>query len=87
VSPGRKKWSRSLSEKRLPTVGWRDVLKALRKKGFLPVRQSGSHIALSSADGRRKVIVPRHNEIKPGTLLSIIEQAGLTKDAFVDLLR
>jgi predicted RNA binding protein YcfA (HicA-like mRNA interferase family) len=63
------------------------VLKALRKKGFLPIRQSGSHIALSSADGKRRVIVPRQDEIKPGTLLSIIEQAGLTKDAFVDLLR
>jgi predicted RNA binding protein YcfA (HicA-like mRNA interferase family) len=62
-------------------------LKALRKKGFLPVRQSASHIALSSADGKRRVIFPRQDEVKPGTLLSIIEQAGLTKDAFVDLLR
>jgi predicted RNA binding protein YcfA (HicA-like mRNA interferase family) len=43
-------------------------------------------MALSSADGKRRVIVPRQDEIKPGTLLSIIEQAGLTKDAFVDLL-
>ena len=68
-------------------IGWRDVLKALRRKGFMPIRQSGSHIALSSADGRRRVIVPRLDEIKPGTLLSIIEQAGLTKDAFLDLLR
>ena len=67
-------------------VSWRDVLKALRMKGFMVIRQRGSHIALSSADGRRRVIVPRQDEIKPGTLLSIIEQAGLTKDAFVDLL-
>jgi predicted RNA binding protein YcfA (HicA-like mRNA interferase family) len=61
-------------------------LRALRKKGFVVIRQRGSHVALSSADGRRRVIVPRQDEIKPGTLLSIIEQAGLTKDAFVDLL-
>lgn len=67
-------------------LGWRDVLKALQKKGFLPIRQSGSHIALSSADGRRRVIVPKQKEIKPGTLLSIIEQAGMTKESFVALL-
>jgi len=67
-------------------VGWRDVLKAFRKKGFVVIRQRGSHIAMSSADGRRRVIVPRQEEIKPGTLLSLIEQAGLTKDAFIGLL-
>jgi predicted RNA binding protein YcfA (HicA-like mRNA interferase family) len=50
------------------------------------IRQRGSHIALSSADGKRRVIVPKQDEIKPGTLLSIIEQAGLTNDAFVDML-
>ncbi|MDG6912138.1 MAG: type II toxin-antitoxin system HicA family toxin [Nitrososphaerota archaeon] len=75
-----------MSDKRLPVASWRDVLKVLSRKGFFVVRQSGSHIALSSSDGKRRVIVPRHDGIKPGTLLSIIEQAGLTKDTFVELL-
>ncbi len=61
-------------------------MKALGKKGFRIVRQSGSHLALSSLDGKRRVIVPRYDEIKPGTLLSIIEQGGLTKDVFTELL-
>lgn len=67
-------------------VSWRDVLKVLEKKGFMVIRQSGSHIALASEDGKRRVIVPRHDEIKPGTLLNIIEQAGMTKDSFMELL-
>ena len=62
------------------------MLKVLARKGFKPVRQRGSHVALSSADGKRRVIVPRHDEIKPGTLLNIIEQAGLTKDEFTTLM-
>jgi predicted RNA binding protein YcfA (HicA-like mRNA interferase family) len=62
-------------------------LKGLTEKGLLTIRQSESHIALASTDGKRRVIVPRQDEIKPGTLLSIIEQAGLSKDAFVELLR
>ncbi|MBI3859722.1 MAG: type II toxin-antitoxin system HicA family toxin [Thaumarchaeota archaeon] len=74
-----------MSSKRLPVVSWRDVVKVLGKNGFRIVRQSGSHIALSSLDGKRRVIVPRHDEIKPGTLLNIIEQAGLTKDTFTGL--
>ncbi|MDG7011674.1 MAG: type II toxin-antitoxin system HicA family toxin [Nitrososphaerota archaeon] len=47
-------------------------MKVLGKKGFRIVRQNGSHMALASSDGKRRVIVPRHAKIKPGTLLSTI---------------
>ncbi len=67
-------------------VSWREVLKALGKRGFRVVRQSGNHIALASADGKRRTIVPRHKKIKPGTLLDIIDQAGLTKEEFMKIL-
>jgi len=30
--------------------------------------------------------VPRHDEIRRGTLMKIIEEAGLTKEQFLDLL-
>jgi predicted RNA binding protein YcfA (HicA-like mRNA interferase family) len=41
---------------------------------------------MTSADRKRRTIIPRHKEIKPGTLLGIIEQAGLTKEEFIGLL-
>jgi predicted RNA binding protein YcfA (HicA-like mRNA interferase family) len=66
-------------------VSWRDIVKALSKKGFRPVRQKGSHIILEDPEGRLTV-VPRKDEIKPGTLLSIIDQAGLSKDEFLKIL-
>jgi len=66
-------------------LSWRDVLKALSKKGFKPVRQRGSHIIVENAKGKFSV-VPRKNEIKPGTLLAIIEQAGLTREEFLELI-
>jgi hypothetical protein len=31
-------------------------------------------------------VVPKKDEIKPGTLLSILEQAGVTKEEFLELL-
>jgi hypothetical protein len=38
-------------------------------------------------DGKHKVTVPRHETIKKGTLLSIIQQTGLTKEKFLKLLK
>jgi predicted RNA binding protein YcfA (HicA-like mRNA interferase family) len=61
------------------------VLKALAKKGFRPVRQRGSHIIVEDAEGNFAT-VPRKSEIKRGTLLSIVEQCGLTKEDFLELL-
>jgi len=50
------------------------------------LRQRGSHISMTSSDGKRRTVIPRHDEIKPGTLLDIIEQAGLTKEEFIELV-
>jgi predicted RNA binding protein YcfA (HicA-like mRNA interferase family) len=69
----------------LPVLGWRDVLKALSKKGFRPTRQRGSHIVVEDDSGRF-VAIPRHSEIKRGTLMAIIEEAGLSREAFLLLL-
>ncbi len=69
----------------LPVLNWREVLKALARRGFRPVRQRGSHIVVEDAHGRF-VVVPRKDEIKKGTLLSIVEEAGLTKEEFLRLL-
>jgi predicted RNA binding protein YcfA (HicA-like mRNA interferase family) len=33
--------------------------------------------------GERTVVVPQHKPIKPGTLRSLIEQAGITIEEFV----
>lgn len=38
------------------------------------------------SDGNHKVTVLRHDELAPGTLLSIIEQMGLTKEEFLERL-
>ena len=65
--------------------GWRDVVKALKKLGFVPTRQSGSHIILEHPDGRWTVI-PRHDPIKIGTMKSIVEDVGMSAEDFVKLL-
>jgi len=73
---------------KLPITSARLVIKALKSIGFQITRQSGSHIILVKfSDGNKKtVVVPNHDEIAKGTLLSIISQSGLTKEEFLKLL-
>jgi predicted RNA binding protein YcfA (HicA-like mRNA interferase family) len=69
----------------LPILGWREILGALRKKGFYPVRQKGSHIIVENGQGLWTSI-PRKNELGRGLLLAIIKDCGLTKEEFLKLL-
>jgi predicted RNA binding protein YcfA (HicA-like mRNA interferase family) len=57
----------------------------LNKVGFKVVHQKGSHIFLT--DGKHKITVPRHQTIKKGTLLSILQQAGLSREEFLELTK
>ena len=75
---------------RLPVVSSRQIIRALLRYGFdnAPKRGKGSHAALMKKDGSRTrlVIVPDRKDIPRGTLLAILEQAGLAKDEFIALL-
>lgn len=60
------------------------IVAALKRGGFVPISQKGSHLKLGR-DGRA-VIVPLHDEVARGTLKSILEQAALDLDEFLNLL-
>ena len=70
---------------KLPLLSWREVVKALTKAGFQVARQRGSHLIL--VKNERIVPVPKHEQIKKGLLMAIIEEAGLTKEEFQKLLK
>jgi predicted RNA binding protein YcfA (HicA-like mRNA interferase family) len=61
-----------------PVVSGADVVGALGRLGFAQVSQRGSHVKLRRES--RTVIVPMHAEIAPGTLRSILRQAGIDAD-------
>lgn len=73
---------------KLPVLSSGKIIKALQSMGFQITRQSGSHIILVKFTDNKKltVVVPNHDEIAKGTLLSIIQQSGLTKEEFLRLL-
>mgnify|MGYP001563295799 CR=1 len=76
---------------RLPSLSSSQIIRALRHAGFVeaPSRGKGSHRAYMKEDasGRtRLVIVPQGKDIPRGTLLAILDQAGLTKEEFFSYL-
>ena len=71
---------------RLPNVSGRECIRALEKRGFYFKRQEGSHVILRRDDPFAQISVPLHKELDLGTLRSLIRQAGLSVDEFVNLL-
>jgi predicted RNA binding protein YcfA (HicA-like mRNA interferase family) len=70
---------------RLPVVSGENTVRALRSVGFARISQRGSHLKLRNDEGRT-VIVQMHRELAPGTLRSILRQAALSTEEFIDLL-
>ena len=60
------------------TFSGREVVKALRRTGFVVDHQRGSHIFLHNLEKNVSVVVPNHKELKKGTLNSILKKAGMT---------
>lgn len=60
------------------------VIRALQRLGFEVVTQKGSHVRLER--GHRKITVPNHLSIAPGTLGNILDQAGLDIEELVQYL-
>ena len=73
---------------KVPSLHYEQVINALRRDGWLVVRQRGSHIRLQkrTADETLKLIVPAHRPIKRSTLSHILKQAHLELAVFLELL-
>lgn len=68
---------------KLPGVNHQDAVRTLQKSGFWVLRQ-GRHIIMT--DGKRKVLIPRHNPVNAITMGGIVRDAGLDIAAFRKLL-
>jgi predicted RNA binding protein YcfA (HicA-like mRNA interferase family) len=67
--------------------GW-EAIRALERLGFGQVRQRGSHVVLKkqTPEGAVGCVVPLHRELAIGTLRSILRQAGVTREEFIENL-
>jgi len=72
----------------LPSIKAKDFIRIVEKLGFYFDRQKGSHAIYKNADGLR-VVVPIHSgkDIKPGTLMGMIQDIGIDKETFFKLVQ
>ena len=78
-----------MAARRLPAISGKAAVDALQRSGFRVDRISGSHHVMRRPGvAGAKVIVPVHgaHDLPPGTLRSILKQAGLSIDEFIPLL-
>jgi predicted RNA binding protein YcfA (HicA-like mRNA interferase family) len=69
--------------RRYPVRNAKEVIKVLRKHGFLLVSQAGSHQKWRHANGRQVIVAMHgHKPIPIGTLKSIIDGSGLEIECF-----
>ena len=74
---------------RLPRVTARKVVQVLKRAGWYEVRQRGGHVHLKhAAKPWRRVTVAIHPReiVLPATFSSILEQADMTVDQFIELM-
>ena len=74
---------------KLPRLSGTDIIKILVKEfSFETVRQKGDHVILRKFIEGKKIVtvVPLHKEVKPGTLLGILELARINRENFLEKL-
>jgi predicted RNA binding protein YcfA (HicA-like mRNA interferase family) len=72
---------------KLPAVKPREVARFFESCGFLLDHVSGSHFIYFNPASKRRAVIPQHNrDIPKGTLLSILREAGFTREEFLQFL-
>jgi predicted RNA binding protein YcfA (HicA-like mRNA interferase family) len=73
---------------KLPSISGERLVRALKRAGFVELRQKGSHVSLEKRTTEKtfRTVVPQHHTLAKGTLSDILRQAGLTVEQLLDLL-
>ncbi len=74
--------------RKVPSLSYEKIIRALQRDGWIIVRRHGSHIRLQkrTEDETLKITVPAHKPVKRSTLSHILKQARLDPGHFSDLL-
>lgn len=74
--------------RKVPSLSYEKIIRALQRDGWIIVRQRGSHIRLQkrTEDETLKITVPAHKPVKRSTLSHILKQARMDIGHFSDLL-
>ncbi len=71
-----------------PVISGKRLLAILLKHDFEVIRQKGSHVRVSSINGKRKTVVPIHSnrDLPPGTLKNILADLDIQTEEYLTWL-
>ena len=72
---------------KLPQIKPKPLVKFFLTQGFQVTRQTGSHMRLVHADGRKITIAMHNKPIAPGTFNAILKQAEMDRATFIKLFK
>jgi len=66
---------------KLPVLTPKKLIKILESAGFRLDHKTGSHFIFYDSKNKRRAVVPFHTkDLLKGTMISILKQAGITKE-------
>jgi predicted RNA binding protein YcfA (HicA-like mRNA interferase family) len=66
------------------TFSGREIVKIFRKLGYEKISQKGSHIKMKNDSSGSVVIIPDHKEVDRWTLKTILKQAEISEQTFME---
>jgi len=71
---------------RLNNISGKEAVKAFAKAGWKFRGQVGSHVVMTKEGERANLTIPQHKELSVGTLRSLIKNAKMSVNDFLNLL-
>lgn len=71
----------------IPILSAKEIIRILKKMGFVKVSQKGSHAKYKNMLTHRICIVPMHIQVARETLISILQQADIELQDFLNQLK
>jgi predicted RNA binding protein YcfA (HicA-like mRNA interferase family) len=62
-----------------------DLIRFLKKRGWVIDREGGRHTIMSRGPADTEISIPRHGPLKTGTLSAILKQAGVSEAEWSEL--
>ena len=70
---------------RLAGISGRRAVRAFERAGFVASKPEGSHVTLKKP-GYPILVIPLHRQLAPFLLRTQVKRAGLTEQAFLEML-
>lgn len=68
---------------KFPVINSKKLILFLQSLGFVLDHSTGSHFIFRNPETKKRTVIPCHNkDIPKGTLVSILQEAGISKEDF-----